>query len=81
MGSAYSYARARAVRAMSATDPRFADTCATGCLWDCEAVTRTEGGRWAPLSAVALRRMREPAADPYEDEEVRDASGRRLGDL
>lgn len=76
--SAYAYARARAVDAMATTDPEFGAKWATECLWDCEESSREAGARHAPLGGAALARLRELAADPHEDPEVRLAAASRL---
>lgn len=76
--SAYSYARARAVKAMAATDPEFGGKWATECLWDCEDLTRIAGARFAPMEGVVISRLRELASDPLECDEVRSAAEQRL---
>lgn len=76
--SAYSYTRARAVHAMAATDPSFANRWATECLWDCEEVIRMEGARFAPMDSTVRARLHELADDDYEDDGVRDAAEVRL---
>jgi hypothetical protein len=78
LGSAYSYARMRAVRAMAATDPSFAETWAEECLWDCEDVSREVGARYVPLTARTVKRLRELASDVHEDTAVREAAAARL---
>ena len=77
--SAYSYARARAVEAMAATDPAFDEKWATECLWDCEESARTLGAECAPATAFVAARLDEMAADIHEIPEVREASRLRLG--
>ncbi len=76
--SAYSYTRARAVHAMAATDPAFADKWAAECLWDCEGVVRAEGARLASLDSVVAARLQELANDEFEVDEVRDEAQARL---
>lgn len=78
VGSAYSYARMRAVTAMAATDPSFGETWAEECLWDCEDVSREVGARYVPLTARAVERLRELAGDVHEDTAVREAAAARL---
>jgi hypothetical protein len=78
LGSAYSYARMRAVRAMAATDPSFAETWAEECLWDCEDVSREIGARYVSLTARTVERLRELASDVHEDSAVREAAAARL---
>ena len=78
LGSAYSYARMRAVTAMSATDPSFAETWAEECLWDCEDVSREVGARHVPLTARTAERLRELASDVHEGNAVREAAVARL---
>ena len=78
LGSAYSYARMRAVTAMAATDPSFAETWAEECLWDCEDVSREVGARYVPLTARAVERLRELASDVHEVRAVREAAAARL---
>lgn len=78
LGSAYSYARMRAVTAMAATDPAFAETWAEECLWDCEDVSRDVGARYVPLTARAVERLRELANDVHEETAVREAAAGRL---
>ncbi|WP_418058561.1 hypothetical protein [Pimelobacter simplex] len=76
--SAYSYARARAVQAMAATDPTFAERRAAECLWDCEESARVQGARFAPLERASVDRLRELADDDLEDPAVRTAAHCRL---
>lgn len=78
VGSAYSYARTRAVTAMAATDPSFAETWAEECLWDCEDVSREVGARHVPLTARTVERLRELARDIHEVTAVREAADARL---
>lgn len=78
VGSAYSYARARAVTAMAATDPEFAEKWATECLWDCEPRIRVRGAATAPLSRPVVDRLSELAQDPHQDAEVRQTAATRL---
>jgi hypothetical protein len=77
--SAYSYARARAVDAMAATDPEFAQRWATECLWDCEESTRLRGAQFAPETAMVMTRLHELADDIHEMRDVRDAAVLRVG--
>jgi hypothetical protein len=77
--SAYSYARARAVQAMAATDPTFAERRASECLWDCEESVRIQGALSAPLEHAALDRVRDLATDEFDDPDVRAAARSRLG--
>lgn len=77
--SADSYARARAVDAMAATDPAFGEKWATECLWDCEESARVRGAECAPLTAEVVARLNELADDDCEDSDVREAAHRRLG--
>ncbi|HBX80367.1 MAG TPA: hypothetical protein DEG88_11915 [Propionibacteriaceae bacterium] len=72
----YSYLRRESAQALATTDPDFANTFATECLWDCEAGTREVGAKYAPATEQVQRRLAELAAD--EDEAVRDAARRRL---
>lgn len=76
--SAYSYARMRAVAAMAATDPSFAETWAEECLWDCEDASREVGARYVPLTARTVERLRELASDVHEVTAVREAAAARL---
>jgi hypothetical protein len=78
LGSAYSYARMRAVVAMAATDSFFAESWAEECLWDCEDVSREVGARYVPLTARAVERLRELANDVHENTAVREAATARL---
>jgi hypothetical protein len=78
LGSAYSYARMRAVAAKAAPDPFFAETWAEECLWDCEDASREVGARSVPLTARTVERLRELASDVHEDTAVREAATARL---
>lgn len=76
--SAYSYTRATVVEAMAATDPRFPETHAYECLWDCEDRTRLVAVARAPLTREVIERLRVLADDPAEERDVRHAAARRL---
>jgi hypothetical protein len=76
--SSYSYLRARAVEAMAATDPAFGTKWATECLWDSEERVRIQGATFAPADESVVHRLRQLAADSFEEPEVREAVGARL---
>jgi hypothetical protein len=78
VGSAYSYAGMRAVPAMAATNPFFAEMWAEECLWDCEDVSREVGARYAPLTARTVERLREFASGIHEVTAVREAAVAQL---
>lgn len=76
--SAYSYARARAVQAMAATDSTFAERWAIECLWDCEESVRIQGALFAPMERAVVDRLQELRDDEFEDPDVRQAARSRL---
>ena len=76
--SAYSFARARAVEAMAATDPDFGQKWAIECLWDCEEGARIQGARRTPAEPKARARLQQLANDVHEDPEVRHAARVRV---
>ena len=78
-----SYERSDAAWAMDATAPgHFAAEYAFECLWDCHWGTRALGCETVNLSTPgALERVRELAADPHEEEDVREAARERLEDF
>ena len=78
--ASYSYLRKRCAHAMAATDPEFASTFATECLWDCEEEAREVGAKYAPTTEQVQRRLAELAADVAEDDAVRAAAQRRLAE-
>lgn len=78
LGSSYSFARARAVEAMAATDPNFSEKWAEECLWDCEPAARAQGARWSPKSSSAVTRLQELADESLEDSDVREAALTRV---
>jgi hypothetical protein len=76
----YSYGRARAAEAISVTAPGlFREQFAVECLWDCEARTRRLAAETAPQqNPDGVDRLRQLAADQWEDDEVRTEANRRV---
>lgn len=79
----YSYGRMLAAHAIIVTSPAsFAENYALEALWDCEAETRRLGVEQVPLEYQPARpRLDVLAGDQWEDEEVREAATKRLGNL
>jgi hypothetical protein len=77
--SPYAGLRSRAVDTLARIEPDFTATTAVDCLWDCEAETRLVAVDWADTHVDGVTdKLRELAADPVENDEVRQAARRRL---
>lgn len=75
----YSYGRCFIVDAIMATDPKFSAEISYECLWDCEPSVRNIACRNARLDdPSSVERLREIAADPFEDDDVRAAASTAL---
>lgn len=76
----YSYGRYHVAKAMTAVAPdRFAEEVAGDALWDCEPGVRQLACDWVnPSQGGIRRRLRELAADPAEDEDVRGSASRHM---
>ncbi len=76
----YSWVRCRAAHTMQVNAPAaFAATYAYECLWDCEEETRRIGCESVPLTVPGAReRLHVMAADPLEDELVKEAIAKRI---
>ncbi|MGH2611131.1 MAG: hypothetical protein ACRDHF_18780, partial [Tepidiformaceae bacterium] len=74
----YSYGRHFAAEALRATDPDWASSRAHTSLWDCEEAVRLCAAESVRLTRPSEARLREMAADQFEDERPRDAARARL---
>lgn len=75
----YSYGRGRILKALMVTGPDLAHDILIESLWDCEPSVRAIACQHVDLTAPGVTdRLRELAADPLEEEDVREAATARL---
>jgi hypothetical protein len=78
-GIPYSFGRGRVAAALAATDPKFVETRAVECLWDCESEVRDVGIEHVNPDHPAVRgRLQDIAADWAEDPDTQRAARARL---